>query len=83
MGALERGLILREVAAAARVAGKACGLLCRQTDDFAELQALGFTHLAIERDISLLRASYRKVIQPLREDPAVAGLRDNPSMPSK
>ena len=74
---------LREVAAAARAAGKACGLLCRQTDDFAELQALGFTHLAIETDITLLRASYRKVIQPLREDPAVAGLRDNPSMPSK
>jgi 2-keto-3-deoxy-L-rhamnonate aldolase RhmA len=57
---------LREVASAARQAGKACGLLCRQTDDFAELQTLGFTHLAIETDITLLRESYRNVLQPLR-----------------
>jgi len=57
---------LREVAAATKTAGKACGLLCRQTDDFAELQALGFTHLAIETDITLLRESYRNVVQPLR-----------------
>jgi 2-keto-3-deoxy-L-rhamnonate aldolase RhmA len=59
---------LREVAAAAKAAGKACGMLCRQTDDFAELQALGFTHLAIETDITLLRESYRNVIQPLRAE---------------
>lgn len=57
---------LREVAAAAKTAGKACGLLCCQTDDFAELQALGFTHLAIETDITLLRESYRNVVQPHR-----------------
>lgn len=57
---------LREVASAAWEAGKACGLLCRQTDDFSEPQALGFTHLAIETDITLLRESYSKVIQPLR-----------------
>lgn len=63
---LDYAACLREVAAAARDAGKACGLLCRQTDDFTELQALGFTHLAIETDITLLRESYRKVIQPLR-----------------
>ena len=43
---------LREVAAAAESAGKACGLLLRQTDDAAALQALGFTHLAIETDIT-------------------------------
>ena len=57
---------IKEVAAAAKAAGKACGMFCRQTDDFAELQALGFTHLAIETDITLLRESYRHVIQPLR-----------------
>jgi len=57
---------LREVASATREAGKACGLLCRQTDDFSELQALGFTHLAIETDLTLLRESYRGVIQPHR-----------------
>lgn len=61
---------LCEVAAAAKEAGKACGLFCRQTDDFAELQALGFTHLAIETDLALLRESYRNVIQPLRRQTA-------------
>lgn len=61
---------LREVAAAAKEAGKACGLFCRQTDDFSELQALGFTHLAIETDLALLRESYRNVIQPLRRQTA-------------
>lgn len=61
---------LRKVAVAAKEAGKACGLFCRQTDDFAELQALGFTHLAIETDLALLRESYRNVIQPLRRQTA-------------
>jgi 2-dehydro-3-deoxyglucarate aldolase/4-hydroxy-2-oxoheptanedioate aldolase len=63
---LDFAACLREIADAAREAGKACGLLCRQTDDFAGLQALGFTHLAIETDITLLRESYRNVVQPLR-----------------
>jgi 2-dehydro-3-deoxyglucarate aldolase/4-hydroxy-2-oxoheptanedioate aldolase len=63
---LDFAACLREVADAARDAGKACGLLCRQTDDFTALQALGFTHLAIETDITLLRETYRKVIQPFR-----------------
>lgn len=67
---LDYAACLREVAAAAREAGKACGLLCRQTDDFSELQALGFTHLAVETDITLLRESYRKVLQPFRVEPA-------------
>lgn len=67
---LDYAACLREVAAAARESGKACGLLCRQTDDFDELQALGFTHLAIETDITLLRESYRNVIQPLRIETA-------------
>ena len=64
---LDFAACLREVAIAAKEAGKACGLLCRQTDDFSELQALGFTHLAIETDITLLRESYRNVLQPFRE----------------
>lgn len=63
---LDYAACLREVASAAREAGKACGLLCRQTDDFSELRALGFTHLAVETDITLLRESYRQVLQPFR-----------------
>ncbi|MGV3664178.1 MAG: HpcH/HpaI aldolase family protein [Prosthecobacter sp.] len=57
---------LREVSAAAGAAGKACGLLLRHTDDAAALQAAGYSHLAIETDITLLRESYRRVLQPLR-----------------
>lgn len=57
---------LKEVATAARAAGKVCGLLCRQTDDFSELQALGFTHLAVETDTTFLRESYRQALQAVR-----------------
>lgn len=60
---------LREVSEAAKSAGKACGLLLRQADDAAALQAIGFTHLAIETDITLLRESYRNIVQPLRVQP--------------
>jgi len=67
---LDYAACLREVSAAAREAGKVCGLLCRQTDDFSELQALGFTHLAVETDITLLRESYRQVLQPFRVETA-------------
>ena len=57
---------LQEVSAAATEAGKVCGLLLSKADDPAELQALGFTHLAIETDLTLLRESFRSVVQPLR-----------------
>lgn len=62
---LDYDACLREVAAAARSAGKVCGLLMRQTDDAAAFQELGFTHLAIETDITVLREGYRQIVQPL------------------
>lgn len=57
---------LREVAAAAESAGKACGLLLRRTDDANALHAQGFSHLAIETDITVLREGYRQLLSPLR-----------------
>ncbi len=63
---LDFAACLREVAEAAQAAGKVCGLLCRQTDDYAALQELGFTHLAIETDTTFLRESYRAALQPLK-----------------
>ena len=57
---------LQEVAAAAGAAGKACGILLSHSDDAVSLQALGFSHLAIETDITLLREGYRRILQPLR-----------------
>lgn len=57
---------LREVAEAAKSAGKVCGLLMRQSDDAAAMHALGFTHLAFETDITFLRESYRHLLHSLR-----------------
>lgn len=67
---LDYAACLREVAAAAKSAGKACGLLMRQIDNATALQALGFTHLAIETDITVLRNSYRQILSPLRDERA-------------
>lgn len=63
---LDYDACLREVAAAAKSAGKVCGLLMGQNDDAVALQALGFTHLAIETDITALRDSYRQILSPWR-----------------
>lgn len=60
---LDYAACLREVATAAKSAGKVCGLLTRQTDDAVALQALGFTHLAIETDITIMREGYRQILK--------------------
>lgn len=57
---------LREVASAAESAGKACGLFMRKGDDAAALQAMGYTHLGIETDITVLREGYRQIVSPLK-----------------
>ena len=52
---------LRTVAANARDAGKAAGILVR---DVAELQShheLGFTHIAVDSDLSILRKGWQKI----------------------
>lgn len=64
--ALDFAACLEEVAAAAKSAGKASGPLLRQGDDAAAVQALGFTHLAIETDITVLREGYRQILKPFR-----------------
>ncbi|WP_009958065.1 HpcH/HpaI aldolase family protein [Verrucomicrobium spinosum] len=74
---------LQEVAAAAQAAGKSCGLLLGHSDDALEFQALGFTHLAIETDITLLREGYRRALQPLRVNGAgKARLNGSPGLPA-
>lgn len=55
---------LREVSEAAKAAGKACGILLRQTDDVAVYHELGFTYLAIETDITVLREGYHRLLSP-------------------
>lgn len=54
---------LRHVAAAAAEAGKPCGILVRDTADLPRLRELGFTHLAIDSDLGLLRAGYQNILR--------------------
>jgi 2-keto-3-deoxy-L-rhamnonate aldolase RhmA len=67
---LDFAACLQEVATAAKLAGKACGILLKQTDDVAVYRDLGFTHPAVETDITFLRESYRKVLSPWKHPTA-------------
>lgn len=53
---------LKEVAAAAAGAGKQCGILLRGTTEFEKFQKLGFTHLAIDTDVVVLRTGYQSIL---------------------
>jgi len=52
---------LEQVAAAAAAAGKLCGLLLHSRADIESHRALGFTHLAIESDLGILRRGYQEI----------------------
>jgi 2-dehydro-3-deoxyglucarate aldolase/4-hydroxy-2-oxoheptanedioate aldolase len=53
---------LREVATAAAATGKLCGLLIRDAAEVSALSELGFTHLAIDSDLGILRAGYQNIL---------------------
>ncbi len=53
---------LEEVATAAATAGKQCGILIRNTAEVGKFQELGFTHLAIDSDLAILRAAYQGIV---------------------
>jgi 2-dehydro-3-deoxyglucarate aldolase/4-hydroxy-2-oxoheptanedioate aldolase len=50
---------LREVAGA----GKPCGILLRDPAEASELRTLGYTHIAFDTDIGILRAGYQRILQ--------------------
>ncbi len=52
---------LSEVVAAATEAGKPCGILVRNAADLPQYQALGFTWIAIDSDLALLREGFLKL----------------------
>lgn len=52
---------LQTVVAAARKAGKRAGILLRGGDDITRYRELGFTHIAVDSDISILRTAYQKL----------------------
>jgi 2-dehydro-3-deoxyglucarate aldolase/4-hydroxy-2-oxoheptanedioate aldolase len=57
---------LEHVAAASRAAGKSCGLLIRQPSDIEDSRKLGFTHLAMDSDMAILRRGYQDILDGLR-----------------
>jgi len=57
---------LASVVTAARNAGKQAGILSRDISEVPALVALGFTYLAVESDIGILRGSYQKTVANLK-----------------
>ena len=53
---------LRRVAAATKAAHKKAGILVRNIADKPSLQAMGFTHLAIDSDLGILRGRFQQLI---------------------
>lgn len=60
---------LAYVAEAARAAGKQCGILVRDTADLPHLLALGYTQLAIDSDLAILRRGYQQILTEARKLP--------------
>jgi 2-dehydro-3-deoxyglucarate aldolase/4-hydroxy-2-oxoheptanedioate aldolase len=56
---------LRTVAAAAKDAGKAAGILVRDVADLQPHHDLGFTHIAVDLDIAILRKAYAQILSKL------------------
>ena len=54
---------LKHVAAQAAAAGKPCGILLRDTADVELHRSLGFTHIAIETDLGILRKGYQELLR--------------------
>jgi len=52
---------------AARKAGKHAGILIRDVAELAKHRDLGFTHIAVDSDLAILRKSYRQTLE-LRVD---------------
>lgn len=57
---------VQRVAKAARDHGKGCGILVRHADDKEKLKSLGFTWLAMDSDLSLVREGFRRNLELAR-----------------
>jgi 2-dehydro-3-deoxyglucarate aldolase/4-hydroxy-2-oxoheptanedioate aldolase len=54
---------LQRVAQAAAAADKAAGVLIRQTAEIESFRKLGFSHLAIDSDLALLRKGWEAIVK--------------------
>lgn len=57
---------VQSIAKAARDHGKGCGILVRHADDKEKLKAMGFTWLAMDSDLSLVREGFRRNLELAR-----------------
>jgi 2-keto-3-deoxy-L-rhamnonate aldolase RhmA len=57
------------VVAAATTAGKAAGILVRDPADVGRHRQLGFTHIAVDSDLAILRKAWQQTVAKLREQP--------------
>jgi len=58
---------LAEVAAAAAAGGKQCGILVRNPAEVDALRTLGFTMLAIDSDMAILRQGFQRILQDVND----------------
>ncbi len=58
---------LRKVVAAAQEAGKQTGILIRDLTDLTHHHDLGFTHIAVDSDLAILRKSYLHIISSAKQ----------------
>jgi len=59
---------LRSVVTATQTAGKAAGILVRELTDLHSHVDLGFTHVAVDSDLSILRNAYRQVLSAAKRE---------------
>lgn len=54
---------LSKVMTAARAAGKLAGILVRDEKEIGRFQRMGFTHIAVDSDLSILRNAYQRLLR--------------------
>ena len=54
---------LERVASAAKKAGKTCGILIRNPEEISKYRELGFTCLAMDSDLAILRKGFQKLLE--------------------
>lgn len=54
---------LEKVAAAARAAKKPAGILLRNPEEVERFRQMGFSHIAIDSDLAILRAGYQRLME--------------------
>jgi 2-keto-3-deoxy-L-rhamnonate aldolase RhmA len=57
---------VNSIVQAAKNHGKGCGILVRHADDKEKLKALGFTWIAMDSDLSLVREGFRRNLETAR-----------------